>query len=203
MVIMNKKESSQRSIKEDKSLEEIKQSMINSLKDIQFCIVMDRIAVVQDRLYSVLLYLPTWRNLILRRTEKIEEAPEMDPRVQGVMEASYDQTIWERVYSKTDERIVSSDAKEMKSIQQIRQSMWDSLKQMEFDIIRNDCAPVEDRVASALIYLHEWRRLLPEKARPITTYWEWVSKRCEEIELEAIGNSIKDSGRIKGLIDGL
>jgi hypothetical protein len=81
--------------------------------------------------------------------------------------------------------------------------MWDSLRRMEFDIIRNDCALVEDRIASALIYLHEWRRLLPEKARPITTYGEWISKRCEEIGLEAIGNSAKDSGRVKGLIDRL
>ena len=200
---MVKKESNHWSAEKDKSLEKVKQSMTNSLKDVKFYIAMDKIAVVQDRLYSLLLHLPEWRNLFLKKTGKIQETQETDPRIERLLDDVHDQITWEKVYGKTDARPASSETKEAKSLQQIRQSLWYSLKEMKFDIFRNDVAIVEDSLSSALVCLHEWRKLLPEKARPITTYREWFAKRCEEVELEALRDAVEHSGRVQGLIDSL
>lgn len=163
--------SSRWSVEEYKSLELIKNSIISSLKNISCDIFMDRIAYVQDRFYRALSCLDDWHNLLLKRTGT-KETQDIAPRIKAVVDSMADQVIWERVYGRTDDVAGLSYGKGKKSLQQIRESIRDSLKQIEFDVLKDDVAALDGRLSSALTYLYEWRKLLPEKARPITTYWE-------------------------------
>jgi len=202
MMVMNKKESNQWSAEEDKSLKKTKQSMIDSLKGTEYDVLMDKIVTVQDRLYLTLSYLPVCRSLFLKKTEN-EETTEMDPRIQGVVEAVHDQIIWEKVYGKTDNGSLPIETKGAKPVQEIRQSVIDSLKGIQFDIIRDDYTTVDEKLSSTLRYLYEWRRLLPEKARPIMAWAEWNSKMVNDVSLKALGDTVSNSGRLRGFIDSL
>ncbi len=66
-----------------------------------------------------------------------------------------------------------------------------------------DHVNVERKLNEALQSVHHWRKIFPEKARPIMTYDEWFANYCREIALSALQDALDDDGRIKSFIDSL
>jgi hypothetical protein len=161
---MNEEESRPWTVKDDKSLEEIRQSLLDSLgaRDIWCDLFMDRIANVQDRLYKVLLYLPQWRNLVCaKRTGRIKEISQKDGRITAFVDSMYNECQWEKVYGEIDEKNEFSEPLKGMSLQPLRNGIIHAVKRMEFEIIRDAVETVEDEdMLLTLKYLHEWRKLL-------------------------------------------
>jgi hypothetical protein len=125
---------------------------------------------------------------------------EMNPRIEGVVAAVYDQIVWEKLYGKTD---YESLPIKVKSAQEIRQSVLDSLKGIQFDIIRDNYITADEKLSSTLRCLYEWRRLLPEKARPVMTWAEWMLKMANDLSLRSLSDTVSNSGRLQALLDSL
>jgi hypothetical protein len=163
---------------------------------------MDKIATVQDRLYTTLLDLDRWRELLPKKTKKIDATQESNFQIVSAVDTARERDIWEKVYGKTGDVQDLPDS-EAQSVKQVRQSVWDSLKGIQFDIIRDDFATVDKRLDETVRYLREWRKLLPDKAKPASTHVEWMAKKCRELGEEAIRKEVENSGRLKGLVDEL
>lgn len=180
-----------------------KNRLIDSLKGIEYDVAKDSISDIQDKLYRAFSIFYSYRALVMRKVGELTSSQEEDdPRISGVLRDVQDKIIWEKVYSANNEE---SDFSGLQTdiITKIKEAILKSTKNIWFEVFLENHLTVEKKLLETLQNVHHWRKMFPEKARPIMAYDEWLANYCREIGLSALRDTLNNDGRIKGLIDSL
>jgi hypothetical protein len=179
----------------------VKHSLINCLKEVKFDVIIDEIKVVQYKLFEALMLFDDLSSRHSKRPSPIPEGIEINYRVSGVVQDMGERLLWEKVFFDRGKLLVS-EKKELKSAQILKQAIVNSLRRIEFDIAISNFRAIGNKLALAAQFLRQWINLCPEKAE-LCTYEEWNKKRINELSLQALEETCKESGRIKGLVECL
>ncbi len=123
---------------DEANLSAVKNLLVASLKNIEYDVAKDSISDVQDKLYRAFSIFDNYRALVMMKGGGfLPSQEEIDPRINGVVQAVHEKMVWEKVYSTNNEGAPLSGLQSDR-IPKIKEVLLESTRNIWFEIFLED-----------------------------------------------------------------